>query len=281
MAGKWIERLKARAIAVAGGPARAQVIALLAAVLAMATADRGCISAVADQLKQAFSIDNTQFGLVLAAASFATAIGVLPMGVLVDRAARKSILAAAILAWTGAMVLSGAATSYLFLILTRILVGAVTAVAWPCVASLTGDFFPARERASVYGLILAGEFVGTGAGFFISGEVSAVLGWRWSFYAMAAISLGLAAALWRFLPEPARGGQGWLERGESDPGPRRGAGRQRRRRARGRPIRPRCAGSCTTGTSNPGPNSSCARIRRIAAGSGRSAIACACRAIAC
>ncbi len=34
---------------------------------------------------------------------------------------------------------------------------------------------------------------------------------------MAAPSLVLAWALWRFLPEPERGGQSWLELGEEDP----------------------------------------------------------------
>jgi MFS family permease len=94
--------------------------------------------------------------------------------------------------------------------------GAVTAAAWPCVASLIGDFFPARERTGIYGLILSGELIGTGIGFFISGEVSSLANWHWSFYAMAVPSLAIVWLVWRFLPEPERGKQGWIS--ASDPG---------------------------------------------------------------
>jgi MFS family permease len=84
----------------------------------------------------------------------------------------------------------------------------------PCVASLVGDFFPARERAGIYGLILSGELIGTGIGFFISGEVSSLANWHWSFYAMAVPSLAIGWLVWRFLPEPERGKQGWISASE-------------------------------------------------------------------
>ena len=41
--------------------------------------------------------------------------------------------------------------------------------------------------------------------------------WRWAFFVMASPSIVLAWVLWRFLPEPERGGQSWLEVGEDDP----------------------------------------------------------------
>lgn len=200
-----------------GGPARLQVILVLAAVLGLDLADNGTISAVSDQLKSAFGIGNTGFGLLLAVTSFATAIATLPAGILADRLPRRGILIAVVPLWVVAMAVSGAATSYLFLLWCRVGLGVVEAAAWPCVASLTGDFFPARERASIYGLILAGELIGLGIGFFVSGEVASFLLWRWSFVAMAILTAPLVWILWRFLPEPARGGQSWLEPGEQDP----------------------------------------------------------------
>lgn len=202
---------------VAGGRGRLKVVALLSGVLALAAADQGALPAVSTQLEQAFSIGNTQFGLLLSVVPFAGAVGTLPMGVLVDRARRKTLLIAAIAVWAVAMVLSSTANSYVYLLLTRILLGVVTAAAWPCVASLTGDFFPARERARMYGLIIGGELVGSGVGFFISGEVASFGNWRWSFDAMAALSLLPLFAIWRFLPEPERGAQKWLGDDATDP----------------------------------------------------------------
>lgn len=199
-----------------GGPARLQVIVMLAAVLGLDTADKGTLSAVTGQLKQTFHIGNTEIGLLLSVVSLIGAVATLPMGILADRTSRRRILLVAVLTWAAAMLISGFATSYLFLLLSRLCLGAVTAAAWPCVASLTGDFFPASDRARVYGLIIAGEMVGIGLGFFVSGEVSSLINWRWSFFVMALPALGLAWALWRFLPEPQRGAQSWLQLGETD-----------------------------------------------------------------
>jgi len=70
------------------------------------------------------------------------------------------------------MVVSGTATSFVYLLAARIFLGAVTAASWPAVASLTSDYFPPNVRARTYGMILTGELVGAGIGFFIGGEVS-------------------------------------------------------------------------------------------------------------
>ena len=94
--------------------------------------------------------------------------------------------------------------------------GAVTAAAAPCVASLVGDFFPPEERARIYGAILGGELVGIGIGFSLSGEVSTILGWRWSFYLLGIPSAAVGYLIWRFLPEPARGGQGYIRVGQEE-----------------------------------------------------------------
>jgi predicted MFS family arabinose efflux permease len=119
--------------------------------------------------------------------------------------------------WVVAEGVSGFASSFTFLLVTRAIIGALTAVAWPCVASLTGDFFPARDRAAIYGLIIAGELVGMGIGFFISGEASTLINWHWSFFAMAVPAIALVWVIWRFLPEPERGSQRWITEGEEDP----------------------------------------------------------------
>jgi MFS family permease len=212
-----IESAKERAVSVAGGPARLQIISVLAAILALESSDLGTVSAVSGQLKHAFHLGNTEVGLLLAVVSFVGAAATLPMGALVDHFSRRVLLMIVVATWVLAEGVSGAATSFTFLLVTRALVGAVTAVAWPCVASLTGDFFPARDRAAIYGLIIAGELVGMGIGFFISGEASTILNWHWSFYVMALPAIALVWVIWRFLPEPERGGQRWISEGEEDP----------------------------------------------------------------
>ena len=212
-----LEAAKERVVSVAGGPARLQIISVLAAVLAVESCDLGTVSAISGELKGAFHLGNTEIGLLLAVVSFVGAAATLPMGALVDRFSRRVLLMIVIAGWVIAEGVSGFATSFTFLLVTRAIIGALTAVAWPCVASLTGDFFPARDRAAIYGLIIAGELVGMGIGFFISGEASTLLNWHWSFYAMAVPPIGMVWVIWRFLPEPQRGTQSWISAGEEDP----------------------------------------------------------------
>jgi predicted MFS family arabinose efflux permease len=212
-----LEAAKERAVSVAGGPARLQIITVLAAILAVESSDLGTVSAVAGELKGVFHLGNTDIGLLLAVVSFVGAAATLPMGALVDRVSRRVLLMIVVAGWVIAEAASGLAYSFTFLLVTRAIIGALTAVAWPCVASLTGDFFPARDRASIYGLIIAGELVGMGIGFFISGEASTLLDWHWSFFAMAVPAIVLVWVIWRFLPEPERGSQRWITEGEEDP----------------------------------------------------------------
>jgi MFS family permease len=209
--------VKQRIVDVLGGPARFQVILVMGAVLGLDSADKGAVSAVSDQLKQVFNIGNVEIGMLLAVVSFVGAAATLPMGVLADRVRRRVVLMIAVATWAVAMIACGIATSYWFLLVCRLALGAVTAAAWPCIASMTGDFFPARGRASIFGYILSGELIGAGVGFVIAGEVSTFLNWRWGFFAMALPSFILVWVIWRYLPEPDRGSQSWLEVGEVDP----------------------------------------------------------------
>lgn len=215
-AGEIVGGAAERVEEVVGGRARLHITLLLAAVLALDAADKAAMSAVAGPLKRAFHIDNTDIGLLIASVSLAGAIFTLPIGVLVDRIDRKRILIVAIVTWTAAMMVSGTAASFVYLLITRVFLGAVTAAAAPTVASLVGDFFPARARARLYGIVLGGELVGIGIGFFISGEVSSFADWHWSLWVMAVPGAAVGFVIWRYLPEPARGGQSWIHFGQEE-----------------------------------------------------------------
>ncbi len=199
-----------------GGPARLRVVLLLAGVLSMQSADIGTIGALAAQLEKALRADNTELGLLTTAASLVGAVASLPVGVLADRANRVRLLVWATAAWSLGMAASGFADGYVMLLLTRLALGAVIGVSGPVVASLTGDLFPAKERARIYGMVLTGELLGTGLGLVISAELGAVAGWRAPFFVLAVPSLVLAVLLHRLLPEPARGGQSWLYPGAEE-----------------------------------------------------------------
>lgn len=194
-----------------GGPARAQVIILLAAVLALNSADIATVGASATQLRQGLHISNADIGLLVAVSAAVAAIFSVPFGVLVDKANRVALLTVTISLWGVVMFLSALTSNFGQLLIARVLLGALTAVSGPAIASLIGDFFPAGERGKIYGYVLAGELVGAGAGFVITGD-AADISWRVAFAILAVPTVPLAWILGH-LPEPARGGASLLQPG--------------------------------------------------------------------
>ena len=203
---RWLGRTSVRAITrELGGAERARVIVLLAAVLALSSADAATVGAAATPLRDALRITNTDIGLLVTVTSLVAALASLPFGVLADRVRRTWTLGAAIVLWGAAMIWSATASSFGELLVTRLVLGGVTAAAGPIVASLVGDYFASAERGRVYGYILAGELVGAAFGFAVTGDVAA-LSWRAAFVVLALPAFVLAWLVFR-LPEPARGGR--------------------------------------------------------------------------
>lgn len=191
---------------IAGGREQLRVALTLAAVLGLNGADSASISAAAVNLEHAFHVGNAQIGLLLSVVAIFAAILTVPAGILADRTKRTRLLTISVLCWSAAMVLSGAAPSYGWLIASRAVLGIVSATAGPTVASLTGDFFPAEDRARIFGLIVGGELAGTGLGFALAGEIAALASWRFAIWWLAVPGLFVAWAVHR-LREPARSGQ--------------------------------------------------------------------------
>jgi MFS family permease len=199
-----------------GGPARARVVVVFGAVLALNSAQIATVGAVAPQLESSLHIGNTKIGLLNSVSLLVAAVAVIPAGLLVDRVRRVPMLAASILLWSVATLLGAFAGSYSTLLLTRVGLGAVAATAGPAIASLTGDYFPSRERGRVYGYILSGEIAGAAVGFIFSGTIASLFSWRAAFALLAIPGFFLARTLWRTVPEPQRGGQSRLQPGAQD-----------------------------------------------------------------
>jgi len=191
-----------------GGRERARVILVLASVLGLSAADVSTVGASATELRHGLHISNTDIGLLVTTTSLVGAVATLPFGVLADRVRRTSTLAIAIVLWALAMIWSATASNFHELLLARIFLGAVTAAAGPIIASLVGDYFGGWERGRVYGYILAGELLGAGFGFAVSGDIAAA-SWRAAFVILAIPALVLSVFVAR-LPEPRRGGRGVL-----------------------------------------------------------------------
>src|SRR5205807_2767129 len=98
---KWTgRRLRGEVVKRVGGPARARVIALLGAVLALNGADNATVGAVAPQLEHALHIGNTKIGLLSSVALLVGAVFTIPVGFFVDRFKRVPMLSISIVLWS-------------------------------------------------------------------------------------------------------------------------------------------------------------------------------------
>jgi predicted MFS family arabinose efflux permease len=180
-----------------------RLLVLLTVVMALDYADRASVGALAPDLKDAFSIGNTQIGVLASAFSLVSAAGTLPAGLLVDRFRRTALLAVAIGLWTVAMGVTGAALSFAMLLGARIFLGTVTAVARPAIASMIGDTFPLSRRSRAMSVVDGGDVVGTGVALLAGALFASFVGWRGVFWLLGACGLALGVAVWR-LAEPRR-----------------------------------------------------------------------------
>jgi MFS family permease len=187
-----------------GGRERTRIVVLLASVLALSSADASTVGASATELRHALHINNTDVGLLVAVTSLVAAVASVPFGILADRVRRTWTLGFAIALWGVAMIWSATVPTFGQLLLARLALGGVTAAAGPFVASLVGDYFPGSERGRIYGFVLAGELVGAGVGFSVTGDIAA-LSWRAALVILALPAFALAWLV-AHLPEPKRGG---------------------------------------------------------------------------
>ncbi|MGC9220023.1 MAG: MFS transporter [Solirubrobacteraceae bacterium] len=214
---RWLAaRIQGEVVRRVGGPARARVVLLFGLVLALNGADTATVGAIAPELERGLHTDVTGIGVLSSAALLVGAVATIPVGLLVDKVKRIPVLSLSIVLWSVATMAGAFANSCLTLLLTRLALGAVVATAGPAIASLTGDYFPARERGRIYAYILGGEIAGNAFGFIISANVASAISWRASFILLGIPGFFLARSLYRTVPEPLRGGQSHLEPGVED-----------------------------------------------------------------
>ncbi|HTW19458.1 MAG TPA: MFS transporter [Mycobacteriales bacterium] len=194
-----------------GGPARTRVILIFGAVWALSSADSATVGASATVLRHALHIDNADIGLLVGVNSVVGAIASIPFGVLADRMRRTTTLGLSIALWGACMVWSATASSFSYLLLTRLCLGIATASAGPVVASMLGDWFASAERGRIYSYVLTGELLGAGVGFAVTGDIAA-LSWRLAFLVLAVPAFFIAWLVLK-LPEPVRGGVGLIPTG--------------------------------------------------------------------
>jgi MFS family permease len=132
-----------------------------------------------DEVRSDLAITDSQFGL-LHGLSFALlyCIAGLPLGALIDRYPRRTIIIGGIVAWSIMTAACGLARQYGQLFITRIGVGVGEAALSPAAYSLLADCFDRQRLGRAISVYFAGGGIGAGLAFLVGGSLIAwVDGW--------------------------------------------------------------------------------------------------------
>lgn len=202
-------------------PARAwYVIGVLIVAYTLAFLDRQILSLLVEPMKRDLGLSDTRISLLQGFAfAIFLALSGLPIGRLVDRRRRLTIIAIGIAVWSAATAACGLARNYSQLLLCRMTVGAGEAALTPSAYSLIGDLFPPHRLGLAIGVYSVGVYIGAGLALLIGAELIASLGEQtlvlplvgglrsWQLVFLVVGLPGLLVALWvATLKEPARTG---------------------------------------------------------------------------
>jgi MFS family permease len=178
---------------------------LLLAIYIINFLDRAVINILAEPIKLELHLLDWQLGMMsgLAFALFYTVLGI-PIARLAERKNRSLIIGTSVLVWSGFTALSGAAHSFLQLVLARVGVGVGEAGCTPPAHSLIADYVPKEKRASALAFYAMGTPIGGLVGLILGGLVADAFGWRAAFLIAGLPGVVFSILVFTTLKEPRR-----------------------------------------------------------------------------
>jgi MFS family permease len=175
--------------------------------------DRINMSVAGRTIAGEFGLSPVALGYLFSSFLWAYVVMMLPGGRLVDTLGAHRLAAIGAAFWSVSQMLSGAATGFVTLLLTRLGLGAGEAPTFPVSYRSVRDWAPYSERGVAVGCIQAGTLLGPALSAPLVAWLIAETSWRWSFVATGAIGL-VWVAVWLMLvstpekttwiPEPER-----------------------------------------------------------------------------
>jgi len=174
---------------------RNRVLGLLALLLIITYLDRVCISVAGPRIQEAFHLGPVAWGWVASVFTIAYAVFEIPTGVMGDRIGPRRVLTRIVLWWSAFTTLTGLATGYVPLLITRFFFGMGEAGAFPNASIAVARWFPLRERGRAFGVVLMSGQLGGALAPLLVVPIQARWGWRASFYVFGILGV-IWSAVW-------------------------------------------------------------------------------------
>jgi len=167
--------------------------------------------ACANMLIPSYGVIRIEFGIpealiaipdsffLLTSATFA-----LIWGYYTDRIDRTKVIIAGAFSWTFGMMLTGFSSSFIILLISRMVSGIGLGCVIPVGYSIISDAIPPDERSGWFGTLAILSSISNGSGQALSSFVGPILGWRFPFFLLSVISIVIVCILF-FVNIPQRG----------------------------------------------------------------------------
>jgi DHA2 family multidrug resistance protein len=191
------------AVATATTPQASRALITISVMLAtvMQVVDTTIVNVALPHIQGGMSATQDQISWVLTSYIVAAAIMTPVTGVLADRFGRKRLFSAAVIGFTVASMLCGAATSLEQLVLFRVLQGAFGASLVPLSQAVLLDTYPREKHGSAMALWGMGVMVGPILGPTLGGYLTEYYSWRWAFYINLPVGVLALLGVLAFVPE--------------------------------------------------------------------------------
>lgn len=148
------------------------VVAVLTFVYVFSFIDRQILNLLVRPIRRDLGISDTQMSLLMGPgfAVFYTICGI-PLGWLIDRKSRRSIIAVGFVFWSIMTAGCGLAQNFVQMLLLRMGVGVGEATLSPAAYSILADYFPKEKRATAISMYSMGIYIGSGLAFLLGGMV--------------------------------------------------------------------------------------------------------------
>jgi MFS transporter, Spinster family, sphingosine-1-phosphate transporter len=181
------------------------LLVVLLIILASNYVDRLALGLLLQEIKTDLALTDTQLGFLsgIAFALFYAVMGI-PIARWADRGNRVTIIALTAALWGIAVSLCGVATSFIQLLIIRVVIGIGEAGCKPPALSLISDYFSRAERPKAVSRYMLGYPLALVVGNLSAGWLNELYGWRVTFVILGVPGVLLSVLAWLTLREPRR-----------------------------------------------------------------------------
>lgn len=152
------------------------------------------------QYMRVFGISPAQFGIMVSAYAVSAGIAGLISGIFLDRFDRRPALAVLYSGFALGTLFCALAPNYHALTAARAIAGAFGGVSMAVILAIIGDVIPDIRRGRAMGLVMSSFSLASVLGVPLGLWLANVFSWHAPFYLLAAGSLPVLAAAWRYVP---------------------------------------------------------------------------------